>query len=378
VHGRLSRALRWITSLLVPALFAQTAACAVPARWDDWQAFDTAFIDPQGRVIDWTDHARTVSEGQAYALFFALIANDKPRFAQILAWTEKNLAQGDLQKNLPAWHWGQREDDTWGVVDANPATDADLWLAYTLTEAARLWKIPAYRTTGLAILAQLKARSIVLMPDGPTLMLPAPAGFVDHDNAVRINPSYYVPPQLQALQLADPGGPWLKLSRDYIALLPQIAPLGRVPDWTLWKGDRIAVDPGTAGSGSYDAIRVYLWAGLAAADDKDGQACLKALRGYRDMVAELKRVPEKWSTGNSGISGEAPPGFYAALLPYLRALGDKAGYEAARKQLENTRVDGLYGKPARYYDQVLVLFGKGYVDGRYRFDASGRVIPSWQ
>ncbi|MFT4047661.1 MAG: cellulose synthase complex periplasmic endoglucanase BcsZ [Solimonas sp.] len=368
------RRLAWLLSLL----FAPLASPATPAAWDDWQAFDEAFIDSQGRVIDWTDHARTVSEGQAYALFFALVAGDRARFAQILGWTEKNLARGDLRHNLPAWHWGERNDGTWGVIDANPASDADLWLAYTLIEAARLWKTPAWRETGRALLAQITAQEVVRMPAGPYLLLPGPQGFVGTDNSVRFNPSYYVPAQLIALQAEDPKGPWLRLLDDYAALLPQIAPLGRLPDWTVWAGDRIAVDPATAGVGSYDAIRTYLWAGIAPTLSGPAQQLRTNLRGYRDLVAELQRVPEKWTTGNSGIGGDAPPGFYAALLPYLRALGDTASYDAARQHLDGTRADGLYGKPARYYDQVLVLFGKGYADGRYRFDANGKVIPSWQ
>lgn len=373
-------ALLWSLLGLSPAAAAGAAA---PVDWDDWRAFDEAFIDAQGRVIDWTDKARTVSEGQAYALFFALVANDRQRFAQLLDWTEKNLAQGDLRNNLPAWLWGQREDSTWGILDPNPASDADLWIAYTLFEAARLWQLPEYRKTAQAMLAQIKAREVVLLPGGPALLLPGPQGFVGADGGVRFNPSYYVGLQLRALQLEDPQGPWGRLIADFVRLLPQIAPLGRVPDWSVWHSDRIIVDAQTGGAGSYDAIRVYLWAGFSGgpvALDADAQTweLRRSLRAFRAMTVELQRIPEHWTVGNSGISGTAPPGFVAAMLPFLQALGDESGYARAREQLEATRVSGLYGKPARYYDQVLVLFGKGYADRRYRFDANGKVIPSWQ
>lgn len=372
--------LRWMLVALLAALLPQLASATAPtkvAAWPDWQAFDEAFIDAQGRVIDWTDHARTVSEGQAYALFFSLVANDQKRFAQIYDWTEKNLAKGDLRKCRPAWLWGEREDGSWGVLDANSATDADLWLAYTLIEAGRLWAKPAYRSTGTALLAQVAASAVDQLPGGPMLMLPGEQGFIGSDGSVRINPSYYMPMQLLGLQSEQPTGPWLRLLRDYAALLPQIAPLGRVPDWTVWHTDRIVVDPTTAGAGSYDAIRVYLWAGMVPSGSADAQKLRGVLRGFSDMIKELGRVPERWTTGNSGISGEAPPGFYAALLPFLQR-DNPAAYDQARKHLEETQVDGLYGKPARYYDQVLVLFGKGFVEGHYRFDAKGRVIPSWQ
>jgi len=42
-------------------------------------------IDPQG-------DARTTSEGQAYALFFALTDNDRACFDRVLTWTQANLA----------------------------------------------------------------------------------------------------------------------------------------------------------------------------------------------------------------------------------------------------------------------------------------------
>ena len=36
------------------------------------------------------------------------------------------------------------------------------------------------------------------------------------------------------------------------------------------------------------------------------------------------------------------------------------------------------GTPTHYYDQCLILFGKGWLDGRYRFDDQGRLQPQWQ
>jgi endoglucanase len=31
-----------------------------------------------------------------------------------------------------------------------------------------------------------------------------------------------------------------------------------------------------------------------------------------------------------------------------------------------------------YYDRVLGLFGAGFIEGRYRFDEAGRLVPSWR
>src|SRR5271168_2315334 len=61
-----------------------------------WQAYAATFITPDGRVLDPQTGNRTTSEGQSYALFFALVNNDRPRFDKLLTWTTDNLATGDL------------------------------------------------------------------------------------------------------------------------------------------------------------------------------------------------------------------------------------------------------------------------------------------
>ncbi len=62
--------------------------------WALWNAYAAHFIDEQGRVVDPQGGGRTVSEGQGYALFFALAANDRLHFERLLAWTQTNLAAG--------------------------------------------------------------------------------------------------------------------------------------------------------------------------------------------------------------------------------------------------------------------------------------------
>ena len=366
--------------LLVLVLSLWATACVARStpehRWADWQAFSQAFVDEQGRVIDWTAEGRTVSEGQGYALFFALVANDRERFARILNWTERNLSRGDLATQLPAWHWGKRADGSWGVIDANAASDADLWIAYALLEAGRLWQMPRYRDLGRALLTRVRELEVVAA-QRRLLLLPGPVGFVDGDS-VRINPSYYVPAQFLRFHAEQPKAGWLQLLDDFVTLLPEAAPLGRAPDWAQWNGEKLGVDPQTQGAGSYDAIRVYLWAAFGPEGNAQALALRAALKPFAAMIQELGRVPERWSVGNSGLSGDAPPGFHAALLSFLRQSGYVA--EARRSELALAAVyaDGLYGRPARYYDHVLILFGKGYAEGRFRFDAQGRLIPTWK
>src|SRR5579884_3091583 len=116
------------------------AAAGVRAQkpWPLWSAYSSRFIDAQGRVIDPQGGDRTTSEGQSYAMFFALVENDRARFDKLLHWTQDNLAGGDLSARLPGWLWGKDKDGTWHLLDAGPASDSDAWIAYDLLEAGRL------------------------------------------------------------------------------------------------------------------------------------------------------------------------------------------------------------------------------------------------
>src|SRR5262245_44672844 len=83
------------------------AISCTPRDWPRvWAAYTSWFMDGQIRVIDRDSGDRTTSEGQAYAMFFTLVANDRERFDKLLRWTELNLADGDLSARLPAWLWG--------------------------------------------------------------------------------------------------------------------------------------------------------------------------------------------------------------------------------------------------------------------------------
>ena len=113
-------------------------ASAQAADWPLWENFRRHAIQSDGRVIERRADDRTTSEAQAYALFFALVANDRAQFERLLSWTQNNLANGDLRAQQPAWLWGSDTASRWRVLDANPAADADFWLAYTLLQAGRL------------------------------------------------------------------------------------------------------------------------------------------------------------------------------------------------------------------------------------------------
>jgi endoglucanase len=357
-----------------------TAAPGVCGDWSGYRAFVERFVQADGRVIDYsTPTQQTTSEGQSYALFFALVANDRATFDRLLGWTRSNLAgnQFDAQNmRLPSWLWGRKTDGSYGVLDPNSASDSDLWIAYDLLQAGRLWHEAGYTQLGEALAAQIARQEMTTLPGVGPMLLPGPQGF-KNGGVTRLNPSYLPLPVLRALAHEMPNGPWGKLAESAYKLVKTTAPQGFAPDWAAWQNGQFVVDPKNGDTGSYDAIRVYLWAGLASPADPLAKPWLAALGGMRARVAQTGIPPEKVSSTTGAASGEGPLSYWGALAPYFKALGDEHGLGLARTHLAALDA-AVPGREPVYYDRVLGLFGTGFIDGRYRFDEAGRLVPSWR
>lgn len=349
----------------------------VPSGWPDWNHFRQRFIQADGRVSDITFGGKTTSEGQSYALFFALVANQRPEFDTILAWSANNLAAGGLDRVLPAYLWGQRADGTWGVKDGNSAADADLWMAYTLLEAARLWSAPQYGKTGRRLLELIAVREVAQTGSAGPVLLPGPVGFVLNGGRFRIDPSYLPGFMFRYLAEADRGGPWNGVWETYQRMAPDVFSAGVAPDlFVIDAAGRVLPDTEAAPSGSYDAIRVYLWAGMSGAAGAD---LVRRLAPYAVLTRRLGAPPERVDPRNGVAipSSYFPLGYSGAVLPFLAALGEHDQVEAQLARLRQGDLEAQAGKASNYYDQVLILFGKGWLERRYAFDAQGHLQPDW-
>lgn len=357
---------RWLVMfLLLIASAPLSAACSWPA----WEQFKTDYVSQDGRVIDPSDkRVVTTSEGQSYALFFALVANDRSAFDRLLGWTQNNLAQGALADYLPAWRWGRKDDNGWGVLDSNSASDADIWIAWSLLEAGRLWKNDDYTQVGKALLKRIVKEEVVSVPGLGLMLLPGKIGFVEK-NAWRFNPSY-LPPQL-ARYFSRFGLPWTTLRETNLRLMRETAPKGFSPDWVSWKKDKgwqLKADDKFISS--YDAIRVYLWVGMM--HDSDPQKA-RLLARFKPMATVTQRngVPPETVNVATGavVKPSGPVGFSAAMLPFLQ---DRDAQAQQRK-----RVTDQFPQQDAYYNYVLALFGQGWDQYRYRFSARGELQPQW-
>lgn len=355
---------------LLPTPLLAAAAAPCPGPWTDWRSFVTKHIEPDGRVVDFFNaDLRSTSESQSYALFFALVDNDQVLFDRILAWTRRQLSGGRPDLNLPAWLWGKGTDGQWRVLDDNTASDGELWIAYALLEAGRLWKRPGLTQSARQILALMRSAEVTDLPGFGPMLLPGKRGFVQADRWT-LNPSYLPLPVLRRFAAVDPKGPWTRMVERSVALIEQSAPAGFAPDWVAWNGKAFVADPDKGGLGSYDAIRCYLWAGMTDAGDPLRRRLLEALSGPVAMLRAQGSLAEKVQVRSGVGTGVAPPGFSAALLPYLSALNQPA---LLKSQLARVSSAG----DLNYYERVLVLYGEGWNERRYRFAADGRLLPAW-
>lgn len=371
---------RTITAVTLANLLGAVGLAAAgdaTAAWPAWDRFGDRFIQADGRVIDLTFGGKSTSEGQSYALFFALVANDRARFDTVLEWTSANLADGRLGEQLPGWLWGKHEDGHWAIQDRNAAADADLWLAYTLLEAGRLWQAPQYDTLGRKLLALVREHEVADAGAAGVVLLPGPVGFTLSNERFRLNPSYLPGFMFEYFAAIDSKGPWAQIWQSYMRVAPQLYAAGVAPDaYVVSSRGVVSQDTERAPSGSYDAIRVYLWAGMSG---EQSQEIVRLLAPFAELIRARGAPPEKVNpaTGVALEGDYSPSGFAGAALPFLAALHEDELLRAQVSRLTIEAVRAKLGAATNYYDQALILFGQGWLDEQYRFDEQGRLQPQW-
>lgn len=350
----------WFALVLLLVSFPASPAQGC-GDWPLWEEFAHAYIQEDGRIIDHEAEAISTSEGQAYALFFAVVADDRGRFERILKWTADNLAQGDMKTHLPAWKWGKSPEGEWKVLDSNAASDADMWIAYALFQASKRWTKQEYGELARAMLHNIARREVADLPGLGAMLLPAPYGFALDASNWRLNPSYLPAQVLRYFSGADKTGPWTEVLANYRRMIAGSSSNGLVPDWVLYGvGKGFYPDAEKGEYSSYESIRVYLWWAMLDARDPMQAALKPFVSDVAAFAPDNIQSPERIQVRTGKGEGIAPPGFDGALAPYRWV---RFG--------QRSRIPASLGKGAGYYNSVLSLFGYGWLDKRFRFDPDG-------
>jgi endoglucanase len=182
--------------------------------------------------------------------------------------------------------------------------------------------------------------------------------------------------QMHWLAAADFDPQWKRLVDSSLKVIRGSSPKGFTPDWTVYdakQGFLIDDKEPEKGQGSFNAIRVYLWAGVMHPKAPGRKALLDTLAPMARFVRDQGFPPESIDILTAQASGPAPSGFSAALLPFLQAVGDEKALQSQRLRLQARPL-----RPTAYYEQVLALFGLGAFERQYRFTVTGQLMARWK
>lgn len=351
----------YLSLLLLMASFSAFAWDGCKDDWPLWKEFAQAYIQDDGRVIDYNAEAISTSEGQSYALFFSLAAQDRVRFDKILKWTADNLAHGNLSDYLPAWKWGKSPSGNWQILDSNSASDADIWIVYSLFQAAKVWDQPRYFDLARAMLKNIAKREVVDLPGLGAMLLPAPYGFSLDASNWRLNPSYMPLQVIRYFSKVDKSGPWGEILVNTKKMIVKTSSRGLVPDWVIYGVNRgFYPDKEKGDFTSYEAIRVYLWWAMLSKHDSMYSDIRPYVTGFASFEPNNVYLPERMNVHSGMEEGVAPMGFAAALAPYRFVQYGRS-----------SAIPTTIGKSAGYYNFVLGLFGYGWLESRFQFETDG-------
>lgn len=346
---------------------------------ESWTAYRQRFIQADGRVIDWEAQARTVSEGQAYAMLRAVLTDDPDTFEQTLAWAETNLKRpalpndADGRDRLWAWQWGQRADGTWGILDSNFASDADIDAITALILAARRWQRADYLELAQLKLDDLWVQAIVSLPtvsgDEPRYLLPGPIGaFQPRPGAVYLNPSYLAPYAFRLFAQVDPSRDWLALVESSYGVLEQssqLSPEGLPSDWVVLNlaDQTLETAPGQAHLQSrygFDAYRVWWRLAWDAAwfEEPRAQALLAQGLGFLgELWQQQGHIPAVLTLAGQPVASYESTAHYAMLYLGFQQVDPDTAVAIYQQKLMETYSQGIWDSADAYYVQNLAWLG---------------------
>lgn len=329
-----------------------------------WTNYHRNFVQRDGRVIDPAGGNISTSEGQAYGMIRAVWIDDQNRFDAMRNWTRDNLQGGDFGA-LPAWKWGERDDGSWGVLDTNPAADADQWMAYALLFAAEIWDEPDYRRQALELLDAIWSEETEELL-GRRYMLPGPwARTAEAGDVLRLNPSYFLPFAWRVFSVHDVEHDWMAMVDDHYTLLEEVMADGSLPpDWLFLhsiSGEFVVPPPHLpeAAYFGYEAWRLSwtLAAEVAWYDEPRARALLVPVANLGTNWRRDGRIVSQLDTDGSPVTEHDYLGLYGALLPAWALARPEDVNALYTRHIEPQRARHGWGDAEDYYSNNWVWLG---------------------
>ena len=117
-------------------------------------------------------------------------------------------------------------------------------------------------------------------------------GFEFDNERFKLNPSYSPLFIYQQFKKLYPHSPWHQLHEGSAKLILDTAKQGASPDWVMFDANNgFYYDKKTSDLGSYNAIRVYLWASMMADDAPYKKELLAQFNPFIETINKRGYVP---------------------------------------------------------------------------------------
>lgn len=214
-------------------------------------AYEEAFVESNGRVVDPQNRNISHSEGQGYGMLIAVLGDDQRAFERMWGFARRSLQRGD-----GLFMWKYEPDGR--TPDINNASDGELLIASALVLGGLRWNDTDYGREAVRIARALRDKLVLRYADYTLLMPGEWARPSRLSPRAVVNLSYYIPFALILMERIDPGGPWREITHDGRRLFSRLI---RAPsDWsTINEYGEPNPAPGWRPQFGYDAVRVPLY-----------------------------------------------------------------------------------------------------------------------
>lgn len=337
-----------------------------------WENYKKRFINGDGRVIDYSQHSITTSEGQGYAMLRAVWSDDKVTFDRVWKWTRDTMKRpGD---NLFGWRWGKNTNGTYGFISGggdNSASDADQDIALALVFASHRWHEPSYQNDAAKILPDIWNKETALISGKRYITA---GNWAANQNEVVINPSYFAPYAWRIFAAIDRKHNWAGmispayevLSSSGEAPLDKSKGVGLPPDWLVVASPSGTLKspsiPNLSTNYSFDAMRVpwrialdYIW-------NKEPRAKTYLDNSFRfitDIYAHDNKLAGSYSHDGAIIVPGENPIMYSTALAFLLTTSPQLAQKMYQDKILSlySNANNTFNNNLSYYELNWLWFG---------------------
>ena len=321
------------------------------------------YVERDGRVVRRDEGGDVVSEGQAYGMLIAVAVGDKTRFENIWEWTKANLRRPD---GLLSWRWADGQ-----VTDANSASDADLDAARALLLAGNRFGDRTLTDEGRTLGDQILRLETVeagtttpppgdAVPAGRWIVGAGPitvAGNWATAPPHAVDPGYFSPRSVQALEQASGDARWADINRTQRVLAWQLSGPGQLPpDWAVVDdaGHAVPTGPPAGGAPQFGLDAARLPIRYAESCDPADRALAAALR---PRIAAPGDVPALRNLDGTAASDWQHPVALVSAAATDHAAGDA---DAGAARLD--QASALQQRYPTYFGSAWVALGRIMLD----------------